>query len=421
MLRASALLTLSVIVLALLSTGTLGRLRGLSESSFTFAIAGDFSHGTTAVAVSSLWGETSPTLSIGLGDLSYDSLPSKWCTSIWSTAVRGKDGFLVIGDHDTYYGDRLTNDEASGYWENATGYANSCGLTGTGVDWIGSGVVSNNHTCSLSTVLSVFDTCFGREMYVDYPSASPLVRFIVLCDGIPSHPNATAWCDYGSTGTDASNHFAWLDNTVMQAHQLGIPWVVVVNHDHAWTAGPYGISYSDDLWNHLINDKVDVFITAEEHNYQRSYQLVCQTTDNDWYQNQNGTVVRSCIANTSKNSYSHGQGLVYLITGTGGQTQNKFNTTNVDWVDNSGYFAALNDTSRGFSLLNVTSTSISATFIPAVGNFTDNWSIRYPSVVGGTLLEVDPLASLVLLALTPVSIVTCVVLIFYHRRQTRDG
>src|SRR5215831_2006403 len=210
-----------------------------SSPGFTFGVAGDFSGGTQAKAVAALWAKHQPSLSIGLGDLSY---------------------------------------------------ANSCGVKGTGISWTGSGTVSNDHACNTSSNLAIFDTCFGREMYVDYPSSSPLVRFIVLCDGILSHPNATAWCNYGSSGTDAANHLTWLDNTVAQARQESIPWIIVLNHDHYFAAGPYGINYGSDLWNHLIADKVDIFITGEEHNYQRSYPLVCPTGSHDYYQNNNATL-----------------------------------------------------------------------------------------------------------------------------------
>ena len=421
MLRARLLLLL--MGLALLWVGSVRIPHGLlSPSSFTFAIAGDFSHGAPATAVTTLWGRDHPSLSIGLGDYSYaNTPPSTWCTSIWNTAVGSGDGFLVVGDHDTYYSDRLTNDLSFGYWENATGYANSCGMKGSGVNWTGSGTISNNHACNISTDLNLSDTCFGREMYVDYPASSPLVRFIVLCDGVPSIPNSTAWCDYGSTGTDASNHFAWLDSVVNQARQSGIPWVIVLNHDHSWAAGPYGISYSDALWNHLITDKVDVFITAEEHNYQRSYPLLCPTVNHDWYQNPNSTLVPSCFGSTSRSSYSHGNGLVYLISGTGGQSHNRFNTTDIGWVSNQGYFAALNDTSWGFDMFNVTSTSISATFNPAVGNFTDRWSISYPSTVGGTILVSDVLMGIIPFAFAAAIMVTYATLFADDRKRSRGS
>src|SRR5215470_17962288 len=102
----------------------LGQVRG-----FTFAVAGDFSGGTQAKAVASLWAKDQASLSIGLGDLSYaNSPPGVWCTSIWNGAVGAGDAFLVVGDHDTFQADRLTNYVSSGYWENATGYANSYGL-----------------------------------------------------------------------------------------------------------------------------------------------------------------------------------------------------------------------------------------------------------------------------------------------------
>lgn len=421
MLRAHLLLLLTG--LALFSAGPMPVLHGLvSASSFTFAIAGDFSHGVPANAVSALWGKDHPDLSIGLGDYSYaNTPPSTWCTSIWNTAAGGGDSFLVVGDHDTYYSDRLTNDLSYGYWENVTGYANSCGLRGSGVSWIGSGTISNNHACNTSSDLSLYDTCFGREMYVDYPASSPLVRFIVLCDGVPSIPNATAWCDYGSTGTDASNHLAWLDNTVKQAQQIGIPWVIVLNHDHSWAAGPYGISYSNSLWNHLISDKVDIFITAEEHNYQRSYPLLCSTVNHDWYQNPNATLVPSCFGSNSKSSYSHRDGLIYLISGTGGQSHNRFNTTDIGWVSNQGYFAALNDTSWGFSMFSVTSTSVSATFNPAIGNLTDRWFLSYPSTVGGMVLGGDSPARTIPFAIAVTLYATSTRLFASYRKKRRSA
>lgn len=384
-------------------------------------MAGDFSRQSSATSVTTLWGKNQPALSIGVGDYSYANFPpSNWCTAFWNIAVGSRDGFLAVGDHDTYYGDRLTNDTTYGYWESATGYANSCGLKGSGVSWVGSGTVSNNHACNTSTNIALFDTCFGREMYVDYPLSTPLVRFIVLCDGIASRPNATAWCDYGPTGTDAMNHFTWLDSIVKAGHDAGIRWVVVLNHVYDWAAGPYGISYSDELWNHLINDKVDLLISGDEHNYERSYPLTCQKTSGDnWYQNKNGPIVQSCIGDTNASVYEHGEGLLYLISGTGGQTLNRFNTTNVDWLSNSGYFSALNDTTQGFNLFTVTSTTISDVFTPAVGSFSDNWSISYPSAVGGTLLGVDWLAPLnpYLESVVLIGAILVIVIVFDRRKQ----
>ena len=416
MLRANTWLLLPV--LALLGAGSDPDLHGLESQSFTFAIAGDFSAGSHATAVASLWEARQPTLSLGLGDYSYaNSPPSNWCTAIWNLAVGNRDGFLAIGDHDTYYGDRLTNDSAFGYWEGATGYANSCGVKGSGVDWTGSGSVSNNRACNTSNVLSLFDTCFGREMYVDYPQVSPLVRFIVLCDGVLSNPNATAWCNYGPSGADASRHFAWLDRTVGEAHDRAIPWIVVLNHQHYWSAGPYGINYSADLWNHLIADGVDIFITGNLHNYQRSYPLVCPTTSHDWYQNKNGPLVPGCIGNTSRGSYVHGEGLVYLITGTGGQDLDRFNASSVSWLSNMGYTASLNDTSWGFSLFSVTSMRISASFVSAIGSFTDSWSISYNGPIGGRILGTDSSQLIVAYTITAVLGATAAAVVLHGRRK----
>jgi len=393
-----------------------------SSPGFTFGVAGDFSGGTQAKAVAALWAKHQPSLSIGLGDLSYaNSPPGVWCTSIWNGAVGAGDGFLVVGDHDTFQADRLTNYVSYGYWENTTGYANSCGVKGTGISWTGSGTVSNDHACNTSSNLAIFDTCFGREMYVDYPSSSPLVRFIVLCDGILSHPNATAWCNYGSSGTDAANHLTWLDNTVAQARQESIPWIIVLNHDHYFAAGPYGINYGSDLWNHLIADKVDIFITGEEHNYQRSYPLVCPTGSHDYYQNNNATLVRSCMGDTGRIFYSHGEGLIYLITGTGGQAHNPFNYTNNNWITNNGYFAALNDTTWGFNKFTVTPTTITDTFESATGSFTDTWSILYPETVGGAVRGIDKLVLVAPFLVSSALVIALSMVVVLYRRQTKPA
>ena len=165
---------------------------------------------------------------------------------------------------------------------------------------------------------------------------------------------------------------------------------------------------------------MDLLISGDEHNYERSYPLTCQKTSGDnWYQNKNGPIVQSCIGDTNASVYEHGEGLLNLISGTGGQTLNRFNTTNVDWLSNSGYFSALNDTTQGFNLFTVTSTTISDVFTPAVGSFSDNWSISYPSAVGGTLLGVDWLAPLnpYLESVVLIGAILVIVIVFDRRKQ----
>jgi hypothetical protein len=395
-------------------------LNAATPTQITVAIGSDWTTFSETVTNAGTWNTKNPTLSIGTGDYGYGSTVSSFCTSIWNVAVpTNGDGILVIGTHDTDNPDRLTNDNgvgSTGTWEASAGYENTCGLKGTGINWIGSGTVSNNRACDTANVATNIFTCLGREGYFDYPSATPVARFIVTCDGINSTPNATAWCNYDSTTNDGKAHFTWLDAVISAGKNRG-EWTIVLNHVEDWN-GFEGTQYPDDFWNHMITGGVDLLIQGGNHAYERSYPLTCQKTNGaaNWYQGVNATS-NACIASTNANTYAKSQGLIYLTDGDVGQSFHNFCqfTTDkditgtactqshyTDWKSNNGYFAVNNDTTWGFNYLTIQQTGLTSTYVNcpktscdysstgipagAQGGFTDTFTIGnlLSTTTGGT-------------------------------------
>src|SRR3989304_7982565 len=107
---------------------------------------------------------------------------------------------------------------------------------------------------------------YGYEYYFDYPSGTPLVRFILTTAGVTGAINY----NYGA----GSSHYNWVVDSINGARAAGIPWVVVGMHKQCLTVGSKtGCNSGQALFDKLVDLKVDLILQAHDHVYERSKQL----------------------------------------------------------------------------------------------------------------------------------------------------
>ncbi len=236
-------------------------------------------------------------------------------------------------------------------------------------------------------------TNYGREYYYDYPSVNPIARFIAVSADIDTYVGGNYDYSVGSA------HYNWVQARIQEAKASGM-WVIVVNHTPIMNTGGShgGTNYSTvtPLFNLAIDEKVDLFLSGHEHNYQRSKQIggtSCNYTFNTYSAN--------CIADANANTYTAGNGTIAVITGSTGGNYNTgdglmiaINTSDPDYQ----YFAttmgrgSANET-RGFSKFDVTETSITGHFVAGVGQtggFTDTFTITRNDTTAPTVSLTTP-------------------------------
>ncbi len=252
-------------------------------TSFSFVATGDFGAPGNGdmVALAKRAGAAHATFLLALGDLGYVADESGWCSSI-------KGGFddveLIAGNHDA--------GENSG--GNISVFVQYCPFT-----------LNVNVTAGPAT------PGYGYEYYFDYPASSPLARFIFIAAGVRGFLNY----DY----SPGSTHYNWVVNAVNDARSSGIPWVFVASHKLCINAGTYGCEIGQALFDKLVDLKVDVFLQAHYHTYQRSKQLALSANCPSVLSN--GQFDADCIVDDGADgNYSKGAGSVVVVSGSGGRS-----------------------------------------------------------------------------------------------------
>lgn len=294
-LRTAGAVCIAAVLLALASSVTVFASEPLQASelatrgdgtAFVFGAAGDFDGpgGSDVLALAQRLNTGGGAFLLALGDLGYTSDEPGWCASIKSAF---NDVVLVAGNHDT--GEDSGGDIAE--------YIVSCpftlGLPITG----GPGVP---------------DGGYGREFYFDYPGANSLARIIMITAGVG-----------GSTSYDysaGSPHYRWVVDAVNDARSRDIPWVIVGMHKQCITVGSKpSCSMGQDMFDVLVDLKVDLILQAHDHTYQRSKQLGLGPNC--------GSVPSAdrfdgdCVADHGEDDhYTRGRGSVIVVSGAGGRS-----------------------------------------------------------------------------------------------------
>ena len=338
---------MAVLVCFLLLASTLSFLRlppsvyAPQSTSFTFAAAGDLDANANTNASLVRLGSSGSSFFLAIGDLSYNTITPElaWCNYVKSYLGSSYPFQLLSGNHED------GNEEQNG-------------------------LIDNFVQCLPNQVGGINGT-YGKEYYFDYPSSSPLARFIMISPGL----NFT----YGGFWSYAAgtSHYNWLASAIDSARAAGIRWIIVGMHEVCISAGQHPCEVGADVMNLLINRKVDLVLQGHDHTYQRSKQLSCAQAE---------LYISSCVVNDgSSGVYTEGAGTVFVIAGTFGAGETPIVTSDSDL----GYFAKTmgNTTvgaSHGFVKYTVSSASISVQTAFA-GSFADSFSIQSGSTLPVTI------------------------------------
>jgi len=263
---------------------------------------------------------------LALGDLSYDdATASEWCNYVKSYLGATFPMELVVGNHED-------DDRVDGYIGDFTAcLPDRMGSTGT----------------------------YGAEYFFDVDG---LARVIMIGAG-----NDVAGIKYDYEIGNA--RYQWLENTIDDARTAGIPWVIVGMHKPCITAGNKSCEIGAEVYNLLLDKRVDLILHGHDHDYQRSKQLTCATPDQ--YRSE-------CVVdNGADGQYSKGAGSVFVIAGASGGG----GLTPIDTGDSEiDYLAAWHggnspDAGRGYLLVTLTADQLDFEFVGTTTSYTDHATI----------------------------------------------
>jgi Calcineurin-like phosphoesterase len=277
-----------------------------------FTAVGDLAANSNTGAVLDAIDTRDSDLTLALGDLSYGTAGAEqaWCDFVTNRVGAGYPFELLAGNHE------------------------SNGLNGN---------INDFSACSPNQLPGVVGT-YGRQYYVDVPAGAPIVRFIMISPSL-GFPDGTYSYPAGSP------RYQWTSAAIDGARAAAIPWVIVGMHKPCITAGQYVCDPGSELFNLLVSKRVDLILSAHEHNYQRSKQLAhgagCAAVAPGGYD-------ADCVADADS-ALTQGAGSVAVIAGTGGNSL--YNITAGD--AETDYFAATSGANSNptWGALDVTATT----------------------------------------------------------------
>jgi hypothetical protein len=310
----------------------------VSSTSFTFAAAGD--HGANARTTASLFSlnQSPAAFYLALGDMSYNETPSEqaWCDYVHANLPAKGAVYpfqVVTGNHEADNGDAGRIQSFAGCLPDHLG-----ATAGPG-------------------------GMYGAEYAVDYPTAAPLARFIMISpeltvSGVSYHY------------VPGNPHYDWLTNEIDSAHAAGIQWVIVGMHFPCLSTGQYSCVAGPALMNLLMSHHVDLVLHGHDHDYQRSKQLALNATTCPSIAGTGYTP--GCVVDDGFDGiYPKGAGTVDVVAGTFGRSL--YATNPVD--PEAPYFVKLDSTTNGYMLYTVAADRLDARFVPTTGTMTDAFSI----------------------------------------------
>jgi len=303
------------------------------KKAFSFTAAGDIDTTAAADKVLRDIGDAKSDFTLALGDLGYvgNGNEPAWCEFVKQRVGEEYPFELIAGNHD---------------------------------DGSKDGDIAEYAKCLPDRIGNLTGN-YGTEYYFDY---NDLARIILISPDIDNYGY-----DYvEGDGGGLPSHLQWVIDAVKDARAKNIDWVVVGMHKNCITVGDKECETGEDLLNNLVDLKVDLVLQGHEHAYFRSKQLSLDSKTcpaivvNEFNQ--------SCVSNDS-DALAKGDGTVIVISGAGGRDLRDVNFDDPEF----DYFKAVNGKNSGntygFSLFNVSEKSVNASFVPADGSFTDNFSI----------------------------------------------
>lgn len=301
----------------------------------TMTAAGDIGASDAAAAVLGLADGLDPDAHLALGDLSYGQLAPEraWCDFVQAATRPDFPLALLAGNHDSADAD--------------------------------DGRIEEFRACLPNRLPGVVGD-YGREYLLDLPAEDPVVRIIA------ASPNLT-FDDGRWNYRSEDEHGRWLADSIAQARQDEVPWVVVAAHVPCLSVGVHRCPDPRDFTEQLLAARVDLVLHGHEHSYGRTHQLAlgaqCAELVVDGFE-------PGCLADTD-DRYDAGAGTVFATVGTGGTALRDLPADDPE----AGYFAATSGANlqpaHGVLRLVATPRVLQASFEPTVpGSFADTFRIE---------------------------------------------
>ena len=318
-------------------------------TTFSFAAGGDMGYSPDAAATIKGIAAAGVDFALHLGDMAYDQIypESAWCDFIKDPRNGVGPDFpyqIVAGGHDLGKGPGPAVQYRTLIDKYATCLPDRMNSTGT----------------------------YAKEYYFDHPAAAPLMRVIMISPSI-TMPDGTEY-EY----RPGTANWQWLLDAIHGARAAGVRWVAVGMARNCVSAGEKSCEIGQDLFNMLLNERVDLILQAHEHGYERSRQLATGPACPALPVNR---VDPACIADDGSSSiYPKGAGPIVVVAGTLGIGNRPVNPADSE----AGYFVTmmgsnLNST-HGFVKYTVTPERIQAQFVAtSKGSFADQFTIAGPA------------------------------------------
>ncbi len=374
----------TIILLTVLSVIVLGfKVRPVQAAliSFTFAAGGDIGSlepgddgGKSLARLRT--SNPNPSFFLALGDLEYSAYDSNtnpeqtWCNKFKDSASGFNNVLIIAGNHDT----GETNDQAEGGKSDLPRLIQYCPYP------LGGSPIGD----------------YGREYYFDYPSGTPLARFIMVS---PRIANITGLCLGTSCATDSQScsnlesqqvgrcywqysagdsHYNWVKNAIDGARTSGIRWVIVGMHKVCISSGDKSCAVRPDLFDLLVSRRVDLILQAHDHTYQEAKQLALNSSTCSGFSLIANNYVQynaDCIVDgRTDGAYIANIGATTIIQGTMGQ--NPLGGLNPSGnTGQSGYFAAASASNHGFVKYTVSQSQVSILTDMDPSTFSDSLTV----------------------------------------------
>jgi hypothetical protein len=315
--------------------------------SFSFGSGGDMGYGPFAADSIKGIARAGLAFSLHLGDMAYDQIypETAWCDFIKHPVDGVGPDFpyqIVAGGHDLGAGPGPPAQYRTLIDEYLKCLPDRMGSTGV----------------------------YGKEYFFDHPKPNPLLRVIMISPSI-TMPDGTDF-EY----RPGTANWQWLNDAIDGARAAGIRWVAVGMARNCVSAGEKRCEIGTDLFNMLINKRVDLVLQAHEHGYERTHQLATGPACPGIPVNR---VDQACFADDrADNIYTKGAGSVVVVAGTLGIGNRPMNPDDTE----AGYFATMMgsnlNSDHGFAKYTVTAERIQVQFVANKGNFTDQFEIVDP-------------------------------------------
>lgn len=358
-----AIATLPPIPVAFAQTAKSNPLPGSlpAAAAFSFGTAGDLGADSSTTATLDVLAGAGTSFFLAVGDLSYHQMAPEaaWCSYIKQHVGATYPFELLVGNHE----------------QKATSYG---------------GFIDTFAEC-LPDRLGVTGV-YAHQYYFDYPPGAPLARFIMIDPDLPRGASTAQYCTKGDTA-----NCSWLAARIDEAKRQGL-WTIVGMHKNCITIGEKSCEIGADLFNVLVERKVDVIVQGHDHGYQRSKQLTLGPGCTAIVPN---AFNAGCVVDDGTDgAYARGAGTVLLIPAKSGRE-----SYTIDPADGEApYFAAWmypNNESFGFTKFTVSESSIEAQFIAGTGTYADHFTISPMGPASG--VETDLLAPATALVPAPIA------------------